>query len=84
MIKRFAGLFLATLTLVAPMAEAQHRRTVVVNPLGPGRVVVQTGPRHSTVVVNPVGPGNAVVVRNGPNRTVINPPGPGRVVVRHR
>ena len=73
--------------LAAPRAEAQRRRTtVVVNPPGPGRVVVRNppGPGHTAVVVNPPGPGNRTVVRTGRHRTVVNPPGPGRVVVRHR
>ncbi|MFO0646704.1 MAG: hypothetical protein U0326_10735 [Polyangiales bacterium] len=79
--------------LTVPMAASAQR--VVVNPPGPGRVVVH-GARHphTTVVVNPPGPGRVVVNPPGPgrvvvtppppNRVVINPPGPGRVVIRTR
>jgi|JI10StandDraft_1071094.scaffolds.fasta_scaffold617175_2 hypothetical protein len=87
---RFASLLVSLVLALPAVAEAQvvvrtsrrgHR--IVVNPLGPGRVVV--GPRGgSAVVVNPPGPGNRTVVRVGPRgNTVVNPPGPGRVVIRH-
>ncbi len=77
--RKFA-LVAAALVLLPAFASAQRR--VVVNPPGPGRVVV--GPRGGvTTVVNPPGPGNRTVVRVGPRgNTVVNPPGPGRVVIR--
>lgn len=70
-------------TLALPLTASAQ--VVVVNPPGPGRVVVRA-PRHGrTVVVNPPGPGR-VVVHDPPgvrrDRVVINPPGPGRVVIR--
>jgi hypothetical protein len=76
-----AALFAMISVLAAPLAANAQR--VVVNPPGPGRVVVR-GARHphTTVVVNPPGPGRVVVNPPGPGRVVINPPGPGRVVIR--
>lgn len=84
------SLLVSLLVALPLVAEAQvvvrtNRRgtRLVVNPPGPGRVVV--GPRGgAAVVVNPPGPGNRTVVRVGPRgNTVVNPPGPGRVVIRH-
>ena len=86
---RLVSLLTAALMVLPAFAAAQvvvrtNRRgtRLVVNPPGPGHVVV--GPRGGVrTVVNPPGPGNRTVVRVGPRgRTVINPPGPGRVVVR--
>lgn len=86
----FASLLVSLLVALPLAAEAQvvvrthrHGTRVVVNPPGPGRVVV--GPRGgAAVVVNPPGPGNRTVVRVGPRgNTVVNPPGPGRIVIRH-
>lgn len=60
------------LSLFATVADAQvvvvrtrprRNATVVVNPPGPGRVVVHDRPGHrrDTVVVNPPGPGRVVI-----------------------
>ncbi len=72
---------LALMSVVSlPFAASAQR--VVVNPPGPGRVVVRA-PRHphTTVVVNPPGPGRVVVNPPGPGRVVVNPPPPARVVI---
>jgi hypothetical protein len=85
---RVFSLLFAVAVAVPSLAGAQvvvgttrRGNRVVVNPPGPGRVVV--GPRGGTrLVVNPPGPGNRTVVRQGPRgNLVVNPPGPGRVVV---
>ncbi len=84
MIRRAALSTLLVLSAIASLPSAALAQRVVVNPPGPGRVVVRApGHGHHPVVVNPPGPG-VVVVAPGPGTTVVNPPGPGRVVVHNR
>ena len=65
-IRLFATAFALALTAWVAIPTSASAQVVVVNPPGPGRVVVhdRPGTRRDTVVVNPPGPGR-VVVRRG-------------------
>jgi hypothetical protein len=86
-IRLFVTAFALALTAWVAIPTSASAQVVVVNPPGPGRVVVRGNRgRVRTTVINPPGPGRVVVHdRPGTRRdtVVVNPPGPGRVVVRH-